>query len=106
MRILYHMWLSPQCRTVRVALAEKGLEFELRLEKVWERRDAFLSLNPSGEVPVLVEPDGEYVAGCWPICEYLEDVYKSRALIGTSPLARAEVPLRRVDPRSRGRRWT
>ncbi|PPR23659.1 MAG: hypothetical protein CFH38_00977, partial [Alphaproteobacteria bacterium MarineAlpha10_Bin1] len=25
MRILYHLWLNPACRAVRIAMAEKGL---------------------------------------------------------------------------------
>lgn len=76
---------------VRLALAEKDLPFELELEKVWERRPEFLSLDPAGEVPVLVEPDGEAITGAPTICEYIEDVYKTPPLIGTAPLARAEV---------------
>lgn len=91
MRRLYHIWLSPQCRTIRVALAEKDLEFELTVEPYWERRPDFLALNPAGELPVLVEPDGAVIAGHEPIAEYVEDVYKSRPLIGTAPLVRAEV---------------
>ena len=91
MRTLYHLWLSPVCRKVRVALAEKGVEFELAVERVWERCTDFLVLNPAGEVPVLVEPDGEVVAGGTPICEYLEDVFPESPLIGTGPLFRAEV---------------
>ena len=91
MRRLYHMWLSPACRMVRVALAEKELEFEAELEPYWERRPEFLALNPAGELPVLVEPDGAVVASHTAIAEYIEDVYKSRPLIGTAPLVRAEV---------------
>ena len=62
MRMLYHLWLSPGSRKVRLALAEKGLEFSMKVEKVWERRPEFLALNPAGEVPVLVEPDGSVLA--------------------------------------------
>ncbi len=91
MRKLYHLWLSPFCRTVRVALAEKGVEFELQIERIWERRIDFLAMNPAGVVPVLIEPDGEVVAGSGPICEYLEDVFPERPMIGTGPLFRAEV---------------
>lgn len=91
MRTLYHEWLSPFCRMARVVLAEKELDFQLVLEKAWERRPEFLAMNPAGETPVLVEPDGEIVVGCEAITEYLEDVYKDRALIGTAPLTRAEV---------------
>jgi glutathione S-transferase len=91
MRRLYHIWLSPACRTVRVALAEKDLEFELVVEPYWERRAAFLALNPAGEPPVLIEADGAAVVGVDAIAEYLEDVYTTRPLIGTAPLVRAEV---------------
>ncbi|MCW5729797.1 MAG: glutathione S-transferase family protein [Alphaproteobacteria bacterium] len=90
MRILYHLWLSPYCRKVRVALKEKGLEFELELERAWERREAFLALNPAGQVPVLVEPDGRAYADSAAICEYLDEAYPDRPLVGFDPPGRAE----------------
>ena len=91
MRKLYHIWLSPTCRVARLALAEKKLEFDLVLEKVWERREGFLVLNPSGNVPILEESDGAIVSECIPICEYLDEVYQSPTLYGEDPRARAEV---------------
>ena len=48
MRILYHLPLSPFSRKVRLALAEKRIPFELRLEKVWDQREEFLAMNPAG----------------------------------------------------------
>lgn len=90
MLTLHHLWLSPFCRTVRLALAEKGLDYELMLEKTWERRDAFLQLNPAGDVPVLMTGDGGAVSGCSAICEYLEEVYPDPSLLGSDPLKRAE----------------
>ena len=90
MRTLYHLWLSPVCRKVRIALAEKGLDFELEVERVWQRRDAFLRLNPAGSVPVLVEPDGTALAESSAVCEYLDEVYPEPPLIGASPSVRAE----------------
>ena len=47
MRVLYHLPLSPFSRKVRLVLAEKKLPFELQLEKVWERRPAYLDMNPA-----------------------------------------------------------
>ena len=47
MRILYHLPLSPFSRKVRLALAEKRIPFELRLEKVWDQREEFLEMNPA-----------------------------------------------------------
>ena len=90
MRTLYHLWLSPFCRKVRIVLAEKGLDFEAKVEKVWQRREGFLRLNPAGSVPVLVEPDGAVLAESWVICEYLDEVYPDPPLIGATPAERAE----------------
>ncbi|MGH7040067.1 MAG: glutathione S-transferase family protein [Stellaceae bacterium] len=91
MRVLYHQWLSPFARKVRVLLTEKGLDFTLKTERVWERRPEFLALNPAGEVPVLIEPDSVVLAGSAAIVEYLDEVYRDRVLIGATPRERAEV---------------
>lgn len=78
MRTLYHQWLSPSCRAVRIALAEKQLDFDLQIEKTWERRREFLRLNPAGDVPVLVEADSTAIVGATAILEFLDEVYPSR----------------------------
>jgi glutathione S-transferase len=91
MRTLYHMWLSPFCRKVRVALAEKKLPFEMRTVNLWERPADFLALNPACEVPVLVEDDGAVVADGAAICEYLEERYPEPALMPGGIAARAEI---------------
>lgn len=91
MRILYHLTLSPFARKLRIVLAEKNLDFTLKLEKVWERRPEFLALNPAGEVPVLIEPDGTVLAGTEAIVEYLDEAYREKLLIGINPVDRAEV---------------
>ena len=49
-RVLFHLPLSPYARKVRLALAEKRIPFELRVERVWERRPEFLEMNPAGTV--------------------------------------------------------
>jgi glutathione S-transferase len=91
MRLLYHLFLSPFCRKVRVALAEKGLAFELKNENTAERREEFLRLNPACEVPVLVEPDGAVVCGAGPICEFLEEAFpETQRLLPGGPAERAE----------------
>ena len=90
MRTLYHLWLSPGARKVRLILKEKNLEFELKIERTWERRPEFLALNPAGEVPVLIEPDGSVLSDSAAITEFLEEVYPDRPLIGLDPLQRAE----------------
>lgn len=89
-RTLHHLPLSAASRSVRLALAEKGLEVRLEAEPVWEKRDAFLALNPSGEVPVLVDVDGASVAGGDVILEYLDEAYPDCPLISDSVVARVE----------------
>jgi glutathione S-transferase len=90
MRTLFHLWLHPFSRKVRIVLAEKKLDFELQIEKVWERRTEFLAMNPAGDVPVLVEKDGTTLANSQVICEYLEEVYTENNLLGKDPVQRAE----------------
>jgi glutathione S-transferase len=90
-RILYHLPLSPFSRKVRLALAEKRIPFELRIERVWERRPEFLELNPAGTVPVLVEENGLAISDSYAICEYLEEAYPDTALLGRTLAERAEV---------------
>ena len=57
---------------------------------MWERRTEFLAMNPAGDVPVLVEPDGTTLANSWVISEYLEEVYPAISLLGQDPMTRAE----------------
>jgi glutathione S-transferase len=90
MRKLYHIWLCPYSRKVRLALREMGLDFDLEVEKFWERRDEFLALNPTGQVPVLIEEDGLVLCESQAICEYIDEVHPKRSLIGFDPGARAE----------------
>jgi glutathione S-transferase len=91
MRLLLHLPLSPYSRKVRLALAEKGLPFELKLERVWERRPEFLALNPAAQVPVLVEESGLAVADSAAICEYLDEAYpETPSLIGRTLAERVE----------------
>ncbi|MBT3330264.1 MAG: glutathione S-transferase family protein [Rhodospirillaceae bacterium] len=90
MRILYHFWLSPFSRKVRIALYEKGLEVEMVVEKYWDRRQDFLAMNPAGQVPVLTEPDGAVLSDSQAIVEYLEECHPEPNLMGHDPIDRAE----------------
>jgi glutathione S-transferase len=91
MRVLYHLPLSPYSRKVRLVLSEKRLPFELRLEKVWQRRPEYLELNAAGTVPTLVEDNGLAIPDSNVICEYLEEAYPDTPLIGRSLAERIEV---------------
>jgi glutathione S-transferase len=61
------------------------------MEKVWEPREEYLSLNPAGTVPTLLEDSGLAVPHSAVICEYLEEAYPDTSLMGTTLAERVEV---------------
>jgi glutathione S-transferase len=72
MMILYHFATSPYARRVRLALAHKGLEVELRdARKDAHHLAALRELNPFHTVPTLVD-DGKVVFDSAAICQYLD----------------------------------
>jgi len=73
MLTLFHHPLCPHSRFVRLILEELGSPPQLIEERVWERREAFLALNPAGTTPVLVEDGVPPVPGAAIIAEYLDE---------------------------------
>ena len=69
-----------------MVLSEKDLPFELKIEKIWERRTEFLAMNPAGDIPVFVEEDGTTLSNSQVICEYLDEVYPNVNLIGADSM--------------------
>ena len=65
------------------------MNFSLHFEKFWEKRDAFLFLDPAGEVPVLTQGDVS-VCGASIIGEFLDDTYEANKIMGDTPEERAE----------------
>ena len=87
---LYHLPLSPGSRFVRLLRGERRLGVELKEERVWEHRRGFLRINPAGEVPVLIAPDGGAVCGLISIADHLVRLHPDAAL----PLLPEEAGLR------------
>ncbi len=73
MHTLIHYPLCPFSRSVRLCLAEFGIEVELLEEKPWEWRSGFLDINPSGMLPVLLLNEKEAICGSYAISEYLAE---------------------------------
>jgi glutathione S-transferase len=91
--VLHH---APGCglsQAVRLTLAEKSLEHQLRTVDVaaFEQLDAgFLALNPNGQVPAL-EAEGAVLTEAFLILCYLDERFPDPPLGGDSPAARYRV---------------
>jgi len=86
---LYYFSLCPFSRIARVILEEKKLAYEIINEKYWQRTIELAKLNPSYELPVII--DNEHViADITPIMEYLEEQYPPVALFYKTPYEKAE----------------
>ncbi len=94
---LYHFDRSSAARKVRIALAEKKLEWQSRVidtsVSAREHLQAdYLKLNPRGVVPTLVH-DGKVIRESQVILEYLEDAFPEPSLRPIDPHARAMMRL-------------
>jgi glutathione S-transferase len=92
---LFHHPFCPHSRFVRVVLGEYGTTMRLVEEHAWERREAFLALNPAGTTPVLVEEAGPAVPGVDVIAEYIDEtrgvLQADRRLLPEDSRGRVEV---------------
>lgn len=91
---LYTYDPAPNPRRLGLFLSWKGIDIEttqvdlMQLEQLGE---PFRAINPAGTVPALVLDDGTLLTEVIAICDYLECLYPQRPLLGTTPLARAQV---------------
>ncbi len=98
MRRLFSSPLSPYAAKARIALYEKGLEFE-KINVLWdpvrgfaEKPAEMLAINPKGQVPTLV--DGEIALyDSTIILEYLEERYSNPPLYPKNIAARVQCRL-------------
>lgn len=92
---LFHHQFCPKSRFVRLALGEHGLDSRLVDEKVWERREAFLVLNPAGDTPVLIAEGTPAIPGPAIAAEYIDEteghMLGERRLLPLDPHERVEV---------------
>ena len=94
--------VGPNPKVVRMFMAECGLEMDrqdLDLMGGENRREEFVSKNPTGTSPALELDDGTILSEITAICEYLAEKDGGSSLIGDTPEQRAETRMwsRRID---------
>ena len=82
---------SPYVRKVRIAMAEKKLDYSFALEDVWAADTKIMESNPLGKVPCLVMEDGGAMFDSRVIVEYLDTLSPVGKLIPPNRRERAEV---------------
>ena len=83
--------ISNYHNKVRLALLEKGIQFEEDASCSPSQREEFLARTPLGKVPFLELDGGRRLTESQAICEYLEDAYPQKPLYPKDAFARAKV---------------
>src|SRR6478609_1465514 len=89
---LFHAWLSSASRRVRLALAEKNIDYEsvaVDLSRQEQHAPEFLGMNPNGVVPALELAPGRFLHESSTICEYLDEIQPDPPLRPADPYQRA-----------------
>ena len=94
--------VGPNPQVVRTFAAEKGIVLQteaIDIMKGENRQAAYLQKNPAGGSPCLELDNGMYLSEITAICEYLEEKFPAKPLIGSTPEERAETRMwtRRID---------
>lgn len=90
---LYHYEPSANSMKPLLCLAEKGIPYEshyIDLHNFQQHSEAFVALNPNGQVPVLVH-NGAVITESTVINEYLDEVFPEKRLVPKDPVARARM---------------
>jgi glutathione S-transferase len=88
---LYDAPRCPYCARVRIALEEKGVEFETVEVDLKDRPAWIYEKNPTGRVPVIEEDDDRPLPESAVIMEFLDERYPEPALLPADPADRAHV---------------
>jgi glutathione S-transferase len=94
--------IGPNPRVVRMFAAEKGIDLPkspVDLMAAENRKPPYNERVPTGGLPGLELDNGKCIAEITVICDYLEELNPSPALIGATPEERAEARMwtRRID---------
>jgi glutathione S-transferase len=83
--------ISNYHNKVRIALLEKGIEFEEDASCTPKQSDEYLARSPMGKAPFLELDGGRRLSESQAICEYLEQAYPQMPLLPPDAFERAKV---------------
>ncbi len=102
--MLFYDSIGPNPKVVRMFMAERGISGipteTIDLRGGENRKEPFLSRNPSGQCPALALDNGAVISEITAICEYLDETGPAgMTLIGKTAEERAETRMwsRRID---------
>ncbi len=96
--------MAPNGLRLTVFLAEKRIKIPTEITNPLDgttRTEAFLEINPLGEIPALQLDSGEVITESLAICRYLEELHPDQPLFGANILDRARIEMwnRRIELR-------
>nr|ADB11318.1 tau class glutathione transferase GSTU16 [Populus trichocarpa] len=88
---LLDFWPSPWATRVKVALAEKGIEYESREQNLIDKSPLLLEMNPVHKtIPVLIH-NGKPICESHNIVQYIDEVWKDKSpLLPSDPYQRSQ----------------
>jgi glutathione S-transferase len=85
---LYNTQRCPYARRTRIALLEKGIDFDVHEVDLENKSEEFLKASPTGKVPVVVV-DGDSIYESNVVNQYLDEVAEGLRLMPEDPKRRA-----------------
>ncbi|GMJ13815.1 glutathione S-transferase TAU 25 [Hibiscus trionum] len=88
--VLLNFWFCPFAGKVRIALAEKGIEYESMEQDMVNKSDLLLKMNPvHKKIPVLIH-NGEPICESQIIVQYIDEIWPHKSpLLPLHPYQRA-----------------
>ncbi|KAI9197981.1 hypothetical protein LWI28_007946 [Acer negundo] len=77
--VLLDLWASSYAMRVKIALAEKGIEYECKAENLLDKSPLLLEMNPTNKkIPVLIH-NGKPICESLVIVEYIDEVWHDKS---------------------------
>ncbi|GMP66295.1 hypothetical protein CsSME_00026709 [Camellia sinensis var. sinensis] len=84
-------WISPYSTRVKIALAEKGVDYEFREEDLSNKSPLLLKMNPVNKQITVLIHNGKPVCESLIIVQYIDEIWNHKSpLLPSDPHQRAQ----------------